>query len=321
MEEPRHFNKISVIDEYTIEKSSSDKKKIEAECLWYENNSRFPSPIIYDGYKDCGDYASYTMEYVHGNTLSEIFLSKCECEIKYSDIDYILFSIYKILTDDTSNNLLTNIFEYTIPITYYTGFNRVLIESLYSEKTYRRLSDAKIDLNKHYVINGKSTPTIREIIENSHVSVSDEDIWYIHGDPCFSNIIINNSSVKVSPFFIDPRGYLDNGEFSNIGDIKYDIGKLAHSVIGRYDQIKSDNGFELIKEGDYRYRYEIETTPIQRHFEITFKELFKDYDYYNVMIHLFLSMIPLHSDRPDHQEKMLINAIRLYIEKDNFLRD
>lgn len=322
MVDARYFNKISIIDEYTIEKSSSNKKKIEAECFWYENNLRFPTPIIYDGYKDYGDYASYTMEYLHGNTLSEIFLFKNNHEIKYSDIDYILFSIYKILTEDLTGNILNDSFEPKIPITYYTGFGRVLIESLYSEKTYKRLLETKIDLDKHYIINDKSTPTIREIIEDSHISILDKDIQYVHGDLCFSNIIINNSpfSFNMSPIFIDPRGCLDNEKFSNIGDIKYDIGKLAHSIIGRYDQIKSDNGFNLIKEGDYKYRYEIETTPIQKHFEITFKELFKDYDYYNVMIHLFLSMIPLHSDRPDHQEKMLVNAIRLYTEKDNFLK-
>jgi hypothetical protein len=37
--------------------------------------------------------------------------------------------------------------------------------------------------------------------------------------------------------------------------------------------------------------------------------------WYNIMIHLFLSMIPLHDDCPKHQDTMLANALRLYLEK------
>lgn len=320
MVEPRHFNKISYVDEYTIEKSSSDKSKLEAECFWYENNQKFPAPIIYDGYTDYGDYAAYTMEYIHGDTLSEIFLSETPDTrlshlLSNEHIEQILYCIYEVLiSGDSKKTILNDSAEFKIPITYYTGFNRVLIESLYSEKTYSRLAEAKIDLNKQYIINGKSTPALRKIIEDSPVIVTNDDITYIHGDLCFSNIIWNGT-----PFFIDPRGCLSDGKFSTVGDIKYDIGKLAHSIIGRYDQIKSDKGFDLTKEGDYKYRYEIETSSSQQYFETVFKEMFKNYDYYNVMIHLFLSMIPLHSDRPDHQEKMLVNAIRLYTEKDKLI--
>lgn len=32
---------------------------------------------------------------------------------------------------------------------------------------------------------------------------------------------------------IDPRGHLLDGKFTNIGDVNYDVAKLAHSVIGR----------------------------------------------------------------------------------------
>ena len=44
------------------------------------------------------------------------------------------------------------------------------------------------------------------------------------------------------------------------------------------------------------------------YFNITIKEI------YAVMIHLFLSMLPLHSDNPQRQKAFIANAIRLYID-------
>jgi hypothetical protein len=35
---------------------------------------------------------------------------------------------------------------------------------------------------------------------------------------------------------------------------------------------------------------------------------------YPIMILLFLSMLPLHADRPDRQKAFLANALRLYVE-------
>lgn len=35
---------------------------------------------------------------------------------------------------------------------------------------------------------------------------------------------------------------------------------------------------------------------------------------YPIMIHLFLSMLPLHSDNSERQKAMLANALRLYVE-------
>jgi len=43
-------------------------------------------------------------------------------------------------------------------------------------------------------------------------------------------------------------------------------------------------------------------------FNITIKEI------YAVMIHLFLSMLPLHNDNPHRQKAFIANAIRLYID-------
>ena len=58
----------------------------------------------------------------------------------------------------------------------------------------------------------------------------------MHGDFCFSNILYDfkSQSIKV----IDPRGLSGDGKEQSIyGDLRYDVAKLAHSVIGKYDFI------------------------------------------------------------------------------------
>ena len=40
----------------------------------------------------------------------------------------------------------------------------------------------------------------------------------------------------------------------------------------------------------------------------------KELKVYPILIHLFLSMLPLHNDYPERQNAMLANALRLYLE-------
>jgi MobA-like NTP transferase domain len=53
----------------------------------------------------------------------------------------------------------------------------------------------------------------------------------IHGDPTFSNILIDR---HYDAWLIDPRGYF--GAIQFYGDPRYDWAKLYYSVIGNYDQ-------------------------------------------------------------------------------------
>jgi GTP:adenosylcobinamide-phosphate guanylyltransferase len=52
----------------------------------------------------------------------------------------------------------------------------------------------------------------------------------IHGDPTFSNTIIDD---KLRAWFIDPRGYFANPGI--MGDVWYDFAKVYYSAIGGYD--------------------------------------------------------------------------------------
>ena len=46
-------------------------------------------------------------------------------------------------------------------------------------------------------------------------------------------ILISNQTIKI----IDPRGHDHNGKNTIYGDLRYDLSKLTHSLIGPYDFI------------------------------------------------------------------------------------
>lgn len=306
MERSRYFNTIEIIDDYTIKKSSKDKLKINAEYQWYNHNSVYRAPRVYSFWEG-EESAYYTMEYIHGTSLARHFLNGT---IRNEEICHIFDELYKYCTSDEGNISLSK--------NENTEYIKEQINSMYADKTYKRLARTNIDIDKEYKINGKFTPSIRNIIENCPVYLNDKSIRNIHGDLCFSNILLSKESRgELDVFTIDPRGLLPDGTITNIGDINYDVAKIGHSVIGRYDQIKDGRGFDIKKYSEREYEYEIETNKCQEIFMSEFYNHFSGFEYYNIMIHLFLSMIPLHADMPEHQEKMLVNALRLYQEKDN----
>lgn len=66
----------------------------------------------------------------------------------------------------------------------------------------------------------------------------------IHGDPTFSNILVDRSD---KPWFIDPRGFF--GGIALFGDRRYDWAKLYYSTVGNYDSFNRKQ-FLLQIDGD-----------------------------------------------------------------------
>lgn len=311
---PRYFNKITILSDDLVLKESKDAFKMKAEYEWFQNSSCYKHtntdykfgiwiPGTYD-YWDDPEGSGYVMDYIHGYTLSHSFVEGTADIHLYERMLIVLESMLSGLPVEK------NVSSYT----------KMCIHSMYEDKTFARLAQTEIDIDKEYTINDHKTPTIREIIKNCPVYLQDKNIKHIHGDLCFSNMIFAKYQ-KFLPdynwiFLIDPRGYIPEKQISQIGDINYDVAKLAHSILGRYDQIQS-RGFEITKFGEREYTWSIRTTENLKYIEDSFREIFKNYDYFNIMIHLFLSMIPLHKDDPWKQEKMLVNALRLYLEKEN----
>ena len=197
-------------------------------------------------------------------------------------------------------------------------------DKIYSEKTFSRLKTyalyENINLNEPWFINGVGVPSLNEIVLEMNAAIPNPEskhLCIIHGDFCFSNILYNfkTQSIKV----IDPRGIDLDGKVTIYGDVRYDVAKLAHSVLGLYDYIIGGS-FTLKETNEYNLEFEIQSEPhileIQEHFK---SQIFggmnlDQLNIYPILVHLFLSMLPLHSDYPKRQKAMLANALKIYAE-------
>lgn len=89
------------------------------------------------------------------------------------------------------------------------------------------------------VINGKKYKNVKELYEkikslpNFLRRVNPTDLVMIHGDLHFQNILLSNET-DTGFILVDPRGEHKGS------DIYYDMGKLFHSMHGKYDFIHSD---------------------------------------------------------------------------------
>lgn len=197
------------------------------------------------------------------------------------------------------------------PDQYFESKTRARIEEFSrSEVGSRLLSCRRID--------GRASPSIQEILDVTNEIIRSKDRGpecMIHGDFCFSNIFYDfrSASIKV----IDPRGELPDGTRSIYGLQSYDIAKLAHSIIGGYDLIIANyirceiHGDSMSTDASY-----FESPRWQR-----LAAVFADSEIAAIhstqtlnamLVHLFLSMLPLHADRPDRQAAMLAMAYKFH---------
>ena len=139
----------------------------------------------------------------------------------------------------------------------------------------------------------------------------------MHGDLCFSNLLYDSRNRRIKA--IDPRGAVTSAP-SLYGDLRYDLAKLGHSIVGRYDQIVAGR-YGLSRDGaDYALAF----APVAC--QPWLAEALGDMEVDGVgglsqsvravTTSLFLSMLPLHADRPDRQQAFVANALRLWRELD-----
>jgi hypothetical protein len=301
----RHFNKLDIKKNRVLVKSSSQINKIKAEANWFNSipdSLKIFTPHCYN-LVVCGEKASYELEYLFIPVLNELFV--------FGKLPIFLWKqiINSCLT------FLEELHDNQIHLSENTN-------ELFFQKTFTRLNQLQnlgiIDIFKTWNFNGEETPSLNEIaietaIELDSFNFSTSSI--MHGDFCFSNILYDfrSQSIKV----IDPRGIDNNDEISIYGDTLYDITKLAHSIIGLYDFIIAGY-YELTIKSKREILFHINVNEnvleIQKFFLVSkFKGRDIKLEYYiNQLIHLFLSMLPLHSENNERQFALMSNALRLY---------
>ena len=147
------------------------------------------------------------------------------------------------------------------------------VRDTYIKKTVDRVTGVSAIIpnfdQKSITINGvkcKNVFTDPDFFENIFNKLNPRYFTPIHGDPTFSNTLVNKN-LKV--WYIDPRGYFAKPGIW--GDPMYDFAKVYYSAIGGYD---------TFNRRKFKLHIDSETVEIlmeESHFAQAGKEIFNDY--------------------------------------------
>jgi len=217
----RPFNQIS-LENKIVTKTAIDKQGKKLAILeggWYEkivNQNLAFVPKIYQ-------INPLKMQYVEGVSLHKFKTDKSTKKKILLQITYNLkklHTLYGTIPSITSNDH----------------------EALLGKTKTRLDSIASLipDINREtFIINGVECINFYKnwnLVENLVSKHFGSCYTFIHGDPTFSNTMIDKNG-KI--FFIDPRGYF--GKIKLFGDEDYDWAKLYYSLVGNYDQLNNKN--------------------------------------------------------------------------------
>ena len=297
---PRAFNKVEIDYEMgLVRKSSTDKEKLKAEILFYVNAPEHVKKRMPKLYKYDADYSWYDMEYLDWITVTELANQK---ELSSEEWATIFFSI-----SEGYSSFNENIGQTDFPYLYKIFIKKALERAGKLENQELK----NIFFNGCFLNGGKRDGLGKLLITNSGVLFKvTHDVGLLHGDFCFSNILIRPDLKKIK--LLDPRGGFE--EPSIYGPKAYDIAKLAQSTYSWYDKIvdekykliRSDNGYGLsITGSDWITDSRIAFDPLLETFGLS------EYDA-KILAGLMLAGTPaLHLDDPDRAVALALNAVLL----------
>jgi hypothetical protein len=300
----RAFNTLK-LDGLTAAKSSDDADKMRAEASWLRGAPADLQPycarLVEEG--EDGGRAYYKTEYEYLPLVAELFV--------YGAIGRAPWM--RIL--DSCEAFLSLCAAHRGP-----GAASEALQRLAGVKTLERLERfacaSGFDIDQPLTYEGAPCPSLRVIAERLAGALGPADdraACVMHGDFCFSNIFYSPRLRRIK--VIDPRGSAGEGP-SLYGDGRYDLAKLAHSITGRYDQIIA--GRFVARHDGRDHSIALEAAPHHRWLEQALGEFSvggvrgDDPVVRAVCCGLFLSMLPLHADRPDRQGAFIANALRLF---------
>lgn len=306
----RFFNSLTINPVLnTITKISNHSEKLADELHWYQNlpdELKVLNPRILS-HQFINKRLQIVQEYYGYPTLAELY-------------------VYADLHEDTWISILRHVLQIHREFQRYPGkLDSSHIKSMYVDKTWRRLEDLQAQgsrwvdlLNRRKIIfNGQELQGIPELIEPINAKAQElakkAPVFITHGDFCFSNILfdINNQIIRL----IDPRGRF--GLRGIYGDARYDIAKLRHSVCELYDFITADM-FEF-SETPNGFKGTIYTNGIPQGVGNALDQMIEDMGYDLTEIQfieglLFVSMLPLHHEKPQRQKMMYLTGLTLLNE-------
>ncbi|MFW6008487.1 MAG: sugar phosphate nucleotidyltransferase [archaeon] len=310
----RHFNSIDVTDSNTIIKKSENENKIQQEINWYlniPNKLRVYIPQLID-YSILPNKTFYELEYVNFTPMQELFL-------------------YNLPDIPEWEKFFNNIFKIIERMNLYSTrarFNtKEHLKEMLNNKTQKRI-DILINQNNIWKeilnyesirINGKLYKNYPLLIDqifnyvNQNIIPNSASFWQvIHGDLFFGNMLYdaNSDTLKI----IDPRGNF--GLDGIYGDIRYDIAKLNHSILGKYDFIVNSL-YAITREENNNFEYILYDCDDHMKVDKLFIKYLinNNFNYEDILVItglLFLSMIPLHSENINNQKMFYFKAIEIF---------
>lgn len=311
----RYFNSLQG-DAYTLVKSSTDKKKIKSEYMYYyllPEDMRFWYVMPFH-YEENEQKASYRMERLHMTDLAVRWIHGSIDEEEFGQLmdKYLYFFQNRHCMEITEEAFVQ------ISNALYVDKVKERVTALKKTPKYDKIADLmaaachvrSIDalVEKYF--------RLKEQIEGKNKYPCVAVIG--HGDPCFANALYSKSTKTLK--FIDPKGALTERELWT--NPYYDVAKLSHSVCGCYDffnnalfEIRIDESFACTLDIPFDNSKYIQI------FRCRLKE--QGYDYLTVRLYeasLFLSMLPLHIDYPHKVFGFILNTCRILEEIERYVQ-
>lgn len=298
----RHFNELSYdIDSGIVTKKSENTEAYRHQVRWFSqipDEMSYFLPKIYDS--NDGAVPHISMEFLSIPTLNELFISE---RLEIGAWNNVARKVKKFMN-------LAQKYEFQSTLAKY------MAREMYVNKTQSRLNkyiNADKEVASYWVENRGVKLGILDVLEvledfcNKFKLLESNQLTPIHGDLCFTNILYDVRSRQIK--LIDPRG--EFGVPGIYGDPKYDKAKMMHSYSGHYDFIVSDR-FKFTIENNQRIHGELPLTNYHQQVKYIMDNILFDSSSYEdkrsveaIEALLFLSMLPLHADKPNRQKIIL----------------
>lgn len=309
----RCFNDVQVdVDRGILRKTSIHAEKLTSEIRWYlslPEGLRHLAPRVFH-FQPGDENTSVEMEFYGYPTLGDAYLHGRWNLGVWSQalraIEHALDRMAEYPLDRPANELVDSLRE------MYEEKTIERLAGLADEKSFELLTGDAVTINGRACLGlAACLRSLPRVLESAGV-YRDPRFNIIHGDLCLSNILYDRRTGFVR--LIDPRGAF--GRIHMFGDPRYDLAKLCHSFLGGYDFIL--NGLFEFHERDGAVTLSLDRD--ERHDDLA--QMFESWLHRRAASSvtqirlleslLFLSMVPLHSDRPKSQVAFLARGLELY---------
>lgn len=302
----RAFNTLNIRSGY-VEKSSKNEAKIRAESEWFKclpPMMRLYTPTFLGDSTTLDNRFCYKLEYLHNTALSELWVFSRLSAVTWKRVFKHCIAFLKECQMQASS---------TPPV----ELSELLVRKT-DERLPGFLSSKNVGTYDVWHIEGIGEYSIQDAYEESCKYLPKKEAIYgfFHGDFCFSNILYDFRTDRIR--VIDPRATTLSGNIATFGDLRYDLAKLSHSVLGMYDWIVAgfhDSSVDWIeRKVSTNFDVEERVSDIQEVFIEVIYETFglTPLNLYAMQVQLFMSMLPLHSDDKKRQKGLFANVFRIF---------